>query len=212
MRWPEAYGLYAVHSGPKRPAFHFSGFANLQTRVCCLSPDSPHWRRSSATTPEPSELTWGSWPPVLRSHAAVTARAGLPMERPLMGPSLPAPAPTKEVTEKSRWLSTFWWAMLVARVYQVFPLVCSRCGEPMRIIAFADVGTMHRILAHLGEPTQPPRIAPAARGPPPSRRTLNHAKALTPERTRSVGATGRRRPIQRGRCFTPYPTMSSISG
>ena len=41
-----------------------------------------------------------------------------------------------------------------------------RCGAEMRIIAFlTDPVAVPAILAHLGEPTAPPRIAPA-RGPP----------------------------------------------
>ena len=57
--------------------------------------------------------------------------------------------------------------MLLAHIYEVFPLVCPRCGTEMRIIAFITDGpTVRDILVHLGEPTAPPRIAPA-RGPPP---------------------------------------------
>jgi hypothetical protein len=56
--------------------------------------------------------------------------------------------------------------MLLARIYEVFPLVCPRCGEPMRILAFVtDLCSIKRILEPLGEPTQPPLIAPA-RAPP----------------------------------------------
>lgn len=41
-----------------------------------------------------------------------------------------------------------------------------KCGEPMRIMAFVpDRPTVERILAHLGEPTQPPVVLPA-RSPP----------------------------------------------
>ena len=44
--------------------------------------------------------------------------------------------------------------------------VCPHCGGEMRIIAFITDGpTVRDILVHLGEPTAPPRIAPA-RGPP----------------------------------------------
>jgi hypothetical protein len=58
------------------------------------------------------------------------------------------------------------WALLLARIYEVFPLVCPTCGGAMRILAFiTDTATVRDILAHLGEPTAPPRIAPA-RGPP----------------------------------------------
>jgi hypothetical protein len=58
------------------------------------------------------------------------------------------------------------WAMLIARIYEVFPLRCPRCGAAMRIIAFiTDAAPIHATLLHLGEPTAPPRYAPA-RGPP----------------------------------------------
>ena len=56
--------------------------------------------------------------------------------------------------------------MLLARIYETLPLVCPNCQSPMRIIAFiVDAGTVRKILDHLGETAQPPRIAPA-RGPP----------------------------------------------
>jgi hypothetical protein len=57
--------------------------------------------------------------------------------------------------------------MLLARMYEVFPLRCPRCGEPMRLIAFVtDSGSITRILAYLGEPAEVPHIAAPARGPP----------------------------------------------
>lgn len=65
-----------------------------------------------------------------------------------------------------RRAARYAWALLLARIYQVFPLVCPLCGAEMRIIAFiTDPVAVRAILAHLGEPTEPPRIAPA-RGPP----------------------------------------------
>jgi len=61
------------------------------------------------------------------------------------------------------------WALLIARIYEVFPLLCPQCGGTMKIIAFIafiDEGeAIREILAHVGEPVDPPRIAPA-RGPP----------------------------------------------
>ena len=60
-----------------------------------------------------------------------------------------------------------------------FPLVCFRCGEPMRIIAFVtDAGSLQRILASLGEPALAPRIAPAARGPAGQESTTIRAKSM----------------------------------
>ena len=78
---------------------------------------------------------------------------------------------------------------------QVFPLFCPRCGEPMRIIAFVtEVDSVQRILEHLGEPTQPPLIAPPPEVLLIGRRTSIHGTAI-----RSLGVS-------------PYPSMSSTSG
>ncbi len=56
--------------------------------------------------------------------------------------------------------------MLLARIYEAFPLLCPRCGGEMRIIAFVtEAVTVQKILTALGESTLPPRLA-KARGPP----------------------------------------------
>jgi len=58
------------------------------------------------------------------------------------------------------------WALLLARIYECLPLLCPRCGEPMRIIAFIlDRPVIERILTHIGEPVEAPVVCPA-RGPP----------------------------------------------
>jgi len=55
---------------------------------------------------------------------------------------------------------------MLARIYEVFPLVCPRCGGETRIIAFiTDAAAVREILSHLGEPTSPPRLM-KARAPP----------------------------------------------
>jgi hypothetical protein len=57
------------------------------------------------------------------------------------------------------------WAMLVARLFESLPLVCPNGGADLRIIAFiTQAAPVRRILAHIGEHTEPPPIAPA-RGP-----------------------------------------------
>jgi hypothetical protein len=60
----------------------------------------------------------------------------------------------------------YLWAVLIARIYEVFPLLCPLCGGQMRIIAFIthSVGIRH-ILDHIGVEAEPPRIS-SARGPP----------------------------------------------
>jgi hypothetical protein len=58
------------------------------------------------------------------------------------------------------------WAKLMARVGEEFPLECPGCGGDIRLIAFiTDPGPIRKILAHLGEPLEPPPVSPA-RGPP----------------------------------------------
>jgi hypothetical protein len=60
----------------------------------------------------------------------------------------------------------YLWAMLIARIYEVFPLECPTCGHPMRIIAFVtEAASIVKILSHIDEPTPPPEISPA-RAPP----------------------------------------------
>ncbi len=56
--------------------------------------------------------------------------------------------------------------MLIARIYEVFPLVCPHCGTEMRLISFVtDTASVTRILEHIGESPKPPVLSPA-RGPP----------------------------------------------
>jgi hypothetical protein len=58
------------------------------------------------------------------------------------------------------------WAKLLARVGEEFPLACPNCGGDIRLISFiTDPGPIGKILTHLGEPLDPPRVSPA-RGPP----------------------------------------------
>jgi hypothetical protein len=108
--------------------------------------------------------------PNARLRSAVTARAGLPVEAgdteqgtaESSEPDSATAAP--EVTVHPRCSSL--WAALLARIYEVFPLVCPNCGSEMRIISFITrVDSIDRILSHIGETTTPPPIAPA-RAPP----------------------------------------------
>ena len=64
------------------------------------------------------------------------------------------------------------WARLIARVYQVDPLVCARCGQRMSLIAFVtDQLAIGKILDHLG------LCSPeAAKPPPPGREVLRVAE------------------------------------
>lgn len=60
----------------------------------------------------------------------------------------------------------YLWAVLTARIYEVFPLLCQICGGQMRLIAFiTNTAEARKILEHIGVDSQPPRITPP-RGPP----------------------------------------------
>ena len=53
-------------------------------------------------------------------------------------------------------------AVLIARICEVFPLLCPLCGEQMRIIAFITYSAdIRQILEHIGAETEPPRTTPA---------------------------------------------------
>jgi hypothetical protein len=95
-------------------------------------------------------------------------------------PTTDAPDPTEPPTRPPH---AYLWAMLIARIYETFPLTCPVCGATMRIIAFdvqgctnaaggrmpgaaiTETAPIHQILDHIGEPHQPPPIHPP-RGPP----------------------------------------------
>ena len=90
-------------------------------------------------------------------RAAVIAMA------PVIAPTL---HPLGSAEKPRRSVSHYLWAMLLARIYEAFPLNCPICHAQMRIIAFInEAGDVRKILEHIGESAQPPIIAPA-RGPP----------------------------------------------
>ena len=83
------------------------------------------------------------------------------------GAQLPQPQlaqPEPALTKRSP--AHYLWAVLIARIYEVFPLLCPMCGGQMRLIAFITEGAqIKKILEHIGVDAQAPRISPA-RGPP----------------------------------------------
>ncbi len=60
----------------------------------------------------------------------------------------------------------YLWAMLLARIYNLFPLLCSVCGAEMQVIAvIQEKPVINKILKSVGEATEPPVLS-QARGPP----------------------------------------------
>lgn len=78
----------------------------------------------------------------------------------------PAPAPASELPSPPKRAAHYLWAVLIARIYEAFPLLCPMCGGQMRIIAFiTHSAEIRHILNHIGVESAPPHITPA-RGPP----------------------------------------------
>ena len=74
-----------------------------------------------------------------------------------------AGAPTEPpVKPKPRPPSQYLWAALIARIYEVFPLICTMCGGQIRIIAFITFSAdIHKFLERIGVDPKAPRTTPA---------------------------------------------------
>jgi hypothetical protein len=89
------------------------------------------------------------------------------------------PAPTGGLTATARARSTgMRWAQLLARIYEVLPLLSPACSGEMRIISFITLpSTVERILLHLDLPHRAPCVSPA-RGPPQGELDLDQTPAF----------------------------------
>ena len=62
--------------------------------------------------------------------------------------------------------SHYLWAVLIARIDEVLPLLYSMCGEQMKLVALiTHSADIRQILGHIGVESEPPRISHAC-GPP----------------------------------------------
>ena len=127
--------------------------------------------RIAALVPPPRQHRhryYGVLAPNSPLRPAVTALAPMPVAtepEPVAKPAVEAVGddPPSDLTRSP---ARYTWAMLLARIYELFPLTCPICGAEMRIIAFVtEAVDVRAILEHIGEPAIPPRIA-RARGPP----------------------------------------------
>jgi len=108
---------------------------------------------ASMVTSEVGSLVTGA------AHMDASSLGGVPSVSAVLQPEPPA-------KPKPRPSSHYLWAALIARIYEVFPLLCPICGGQMRIIAFITISAdIHKILEHIGVDPEAPRIAPARRPP-----------------------------------------------
>ncbi len=99
-----------------------------------------------------------------RYHGMLAPNAALRGQVSALARQPPAPMPNAAHPSHApaRSPARTLWAVLLARIYEIFPLRCALCGTQMRIIAFVtDKAAVKTILGHLGEPTAPPEAAPA---------------------------------------------------
>ena len=97
--------------------------------------------------------------------AAQLPSPGLPLPETHSVPP-PQPEGAERRTPDSSPSRPSQWAALLARIYEVFPLICPTCQTPLTFIAFlTEPEPITQILAHIGEPTSPPLTHPP-RGPP----------------------------------------------
>ena len=86
--------------------------------------------------------------------------AGLPVIVGADGGESPAQgSQTEPVRPKRASAARYLWAALMARIYQVIPLLCPQCGGQMNLIAFITEGPeVRKILTHIGAEPEAPRF------------------------------------------------------
>jgi len=147
--WHSNKFLNPARDGAVLPILHLNGYMIANPTVLARIPGVPLRQAAQRAKQvvvqiEPAITGEGAPGVVVLGHAS---------------PPTPEPAPPK------RSPAHYLWALLIARIYEVFPLLCPMCGGQMRLIAFITEGTqIKKILNHLGVDSEPPHISPA-RGP-----------------------------------------------
>jgi len=73
-----------------------------------------------------------------------------------------SPSVLRIVEEELRRLPSKGWAAMIRKVYEVDPMICSKCGGRMKVVAFiTEVAVVDRIIDHL-------KLTFVAAKPPPS--------------------------------------------
>jgi Putative transposase len=132
-----------------------------------------------------------------RYHGVLAPNAGLRAAVIHIG-RLEAEMPTPQLSDPGRQCSVdveaarpskparIRWATLLARIYEVLPLLCPACGGQMKILAFlTDPPIVFAILEHLELPHAPPPISPA-RAPPQGDFLFDQSPASDPTQAEPI--------------------------
>ena len=107
-----------------------------------------------------SRGTWSAKPHLTRLAPEGWQRDHQPLPAVRLGPALRETPDQSVSAKKSRAV----WARLLAKVYEVDPLCCTRCGSPMQVLAIiTDPQQCRRILHYLIKTgAAPPGLDPAS--------------------------------------------------
>jgi len=75
------------------------------------------------------------------------------------------------------------WARLISKVFQADPLVCKRCGGPLKVVAYITDSVTIRQILDCGRGASPSRQEEVA-----ARRRIGRVRATDPPPARSVAA------------------------
>jgi hypothetical protein len=163
LRSPEARLLYRL-PGPTpdgRTVLLLSPLELLQRLACLVPPPRVHRHRHHGVLAPNARLR----PQVIALREG-ELEDGPPVADDAVESSESPESHATETSPSSARSARIRWAQLVARIYEVLPLLCPSCGGQMRILAFlTDPPVVRSILVHLDLPHRPPPVAPA-RGPP----------------------------------------------
>jgi hypothetical protein len=151
--------------GAKTDELHLTPLELIDRIAALVPPPRTHLHRYfgvlAPNSPFRAAVTAMAQPPMRQTEQANMSEGALGVTP--LGHAMP---PTPEPALPKRSPAHYLWAVLIARIYEVLPLLCPLCGGQMRLIAFITEGTqIRRILDHIGVDSEPPHISPA-RGPP----------------------------------------------
>ena len=163
--------------GAKADALHLTPLELIDRIAALVPPPRTHRHRYFGVLAPNSPLR-AAVTAMAQGAPAPSAAAQAESASTALGTSAPAlTLPGNAVTPKPNPVppkrpAHYLWAVLIARIYEVFgktpsqPLLCPICGAQMRIIAFiTHSADIRQILDHIGVASEPPQISPA-RGPP----------------------------------------------